>query len=295
MTQPVDQLLAHNDILTHTGGCAAAVYSNFVVAKSQDILTDGLTVRLLADKERGFAINLQVVAYKPGDAAQWRDVSVLLRANRLADWDAPDCAHAWHWATCRVCINCGANTMRLHTASGLSAALTPTAALNSPKLPRSDLPVLCACVACLLVVVAHRTKLPDGLISTVVRPFAVDYGMSSPPLARLTNYAIVLGGISGISCRIFVALATRAFTVIAVGIGHRKVLSNIGYFSLSVLAHSVPLWWAVSLFEPVVVAMSTVILFATMMHFARRAYAGVDATFQATLFVAASSMRLVSG
>ena len=42
--------------------------------------------------------------------------------------------------------------------------------------------------------------------------------------------------------------------------------------------------------------MSTVILFATMMHFARKTYAGVDYTFQATLFVvAASSMHLIGG
>ena len=39
--------------------------ANFIMA-SQDILTDGLTVRLLNDEERGFANSLQVVAYKLG-------------------------------------------------------------------------------------------------------------------------------------------------------------------------------------------------------------------------------------
>ena len=74
-------------------------------------------------------------------------------------------------------------------------------------------------------------------------------------------------------------------------------LSNMGYAALTYLppTPSRP-WWAVSLFELVVDTMSTVILFAAMMHYARRAYAGVDYTFQATLFViAASSMHLIGG
>ena len=75
-----------------------------------------------------------------------------------------------------------------------------------------------------------------------------------------------------------------------------QLLSNVGYAALTYLPPTPSLWWAVSLFEPVVDTMSTVILFAAMMHYARRAYAGVDYTFQATLFViAASSMHLIGG
>ena len=291
--QPVDQLLATQSSLTLV--VVLLLFANFVMA-SQDILTDGLTVRLLADKERGFANSLQVVAYKLGmllsggmflyyyEQIGWQ-TGMRLIVLMLALGYLPCLYQLWrkHNAPLRMALN-------------LSATLTPTATNDTPKL----LSLIASFVRVrgvpfwLLLLIAY--KLPDGLISTVVRPFAVDYGMSKSTIGELTNYAIVLGGISGILAGFLWRWQRVHYQSLLLVLAIMQMLSNIGYFSLSVLAHSVPLWWAVSLFEPVVDTMSTVILFATMMHFARRAYAGVDYTFQATLFVvAASSMHLVGG
>ena len=146
----------------------------------------------------------------------------------------------------------------------------------------------------LLLLVAY--KLPDGLISTVVRPFAVDYGMSKATIGHAANYAIILGGISGIIAGFLWRWQRIHYQHLLLMLALMQLFSNLGYTALTYVPHTPTLWWLVSLFEPIVDTMSTVILFATMMHYARRAYAGVDYTFQATLFViAASSMHLVGG
>lgn len=120
--------------------------------------------------------------------------------------------------------------------------------------------------------------------------------MSKATIGHAANYAIILGGISGIIAGFLWRWQRIHYQHLLLMLALMQLFSNLGYTALTYVPHTPTLWWLVSLFEPIVDTMSTVILFATMMHYARRAYAGVDYTFQATLFViAASSMHLVGG
>ena len=275
--------------------------ANFIMA-SQDILTDGLTVRLLNDQERGFANSLQVVAYKLGmlisgglflsyyASIGWQvgmQLIVLILAlgylpvlyelwgqrdsalhRALSQWNGSDNGHGAHPATHPA----------THSLLSIIKGFVQT----------SGVPYW------LLLLVAY--KLPDGLISTVVRPFAVDYGISKATIGHAANYAIILGGISGLIAGFLWRWQRIHYQHLLLMLALMQLFSNLGYTALTYIPHTPTLWWVISLFEPIVDTMSTVILFATMMHYARRAYAGVDYTFQATLFViAASSMHLVGG
>ena len=269
--------------------------ANFIMA-SQDILTDGLTVRLLNDEERGFANSLQVVAYKLGmlisgglflshySELGWQSGMQLI-VLILAMGYLPVLYQLW-W----------------RRDAALHHSLRSTSQTQSPSEHKAQSlwRIIQGFVRTtgvpywLLLLIAY--KLPDGLISTVVRPFAVDYGMSKATIGQAANYAIIFGGIAGLFAGFLWRWQRKHYQKLLLLLACMQLLSNMGYAALTYLPPTPSLWWAVSLFEPVVDTMSTVILFAAMMHYARRAYAGVDYTFQATLFViAASSMHLIGG
>ncbi|MDO5686074.1 MAG: MFS transporter [Neisseria sp.] len=266
--------------------------ANFIMA-SQDIITDGLTVRLLTDSERGFANSLQVVAYKLGMLISgglflsyyaqigWQNGMRLL-VLVLALGYVPILYHLYAVRTPQ-----------------LSAALTPHEVQTSRRA-HSLIAVINGFIRSsgvpywLLLLCAY--KLPDGLISTIVRPFAVDYGIDEAIIGRAASYAIILGGISGIGAGLIWRWQRARFPLLLLVLAVMQIAANLGYYALTRLPDTPQLWWAVSLFEPVVDTMSTVILFATMMHYARQDYAGVDYTFQATLLVVtAGIMHLVGG
>lgn len=270
--------------------------ANFIMA-SQDILTDGLTVRLLNDQERGFANSLQVVAYKLGML-----ISGGLFLSHYTDlgWQT-----GMQWIVLILTLGYLPVLYQLiwRRDPALHKALSPvhSVAHHSNAHSKSTLWSLIkgfiqttGVPYWLLLLIAY--KLPDGLISTVVRPFAVDYGISKTVIGQAANYAIIFGGLSGILAGFLWRWQRIPYQKLLLLLALMQLLSNLGYCALTYLPHTPTLWWAVSLFEPMVDTMSTVILFATMMHYARQAYAGVDYTFQATLFViASSSMHLLGG
>ncbi len=295
--QPIDTLLASSASMVWV--IVLLLFANFVMA-SQDILTDGMTVRLLNDQERGLANSLQVLAYKMG---------MLLSGGMFLSYYSQV-----GWATgmrlivliltlgylpCLYQLWVQRSAPLLQALQAPATADTSASARSKPHSTKL-LSIIKGFVQTrgvaywLLLLVAY--KLPDGLISTVVRPFAVDYGMSRAAIGQVTNYAIILGGISGVVAGFLWRSQRMHYQWLLMVLALMQIISSVGYFSLNVLPHSTTLWWCVSLFEPIVDTMSTVVLFATMMHFARREFAGVDYTFQATLFVvAASSMHLVGG
>ena len=169
--------------------------ANFIMA-SQDILTDGLTVRLLNDEERGFANSLQVVAYKLGmlisgglflshySELGWQSGMQLI-VLILAMGYLPVLYQLW-W----------------RRDAALHHSLRSTSQTQSPSEHKAQSlwRIIQGFVRTtgvpywLLLLIAY--KLPDGLISTVVRPFAVDYGMSKATIGQAANYAIIFGGIA---------------------------------------------------------------------------------------------------
>lgn len=291
--QPVAVALAERQTLSIV--VLLLLLANFVMA-SQDVLTDGLTVRILTDQERGLANSVQVVAYKLGMLISgglflsfyadlgWQS-SMQLVVAVLAVAYLPLFYQLWH-----------SRRAALHQALGRTstAADSPTARKDSLLALLRDFVRLPGVAYWLLLLCVY--KLPDGLVSTILRPFAVDYGMSPAIIGHAANYAIILGGLAGIGGGLLWHWQRHHYQKLLLLLALMQMTTNLGYYALTYLPHNPPLWWVLSLFEPMVDTMSTVILFATMMHYARKVYAGVDYTFQATLFVlAAGVMHLVGG
>lgn len=256
-----------------------------LLASTQDIATDGLTVRLLPERWRGLGNSLQVAGYKVGmivsgsglllviDPLGW-NLAVGLVAGLLVLMTVP----IWLFPERRVLP--------------FQPALAETAL--GPRLLFDHYRGLLAQPGMLLwLAVVLTFKLGDSLGSPMIKPMLVDQGWSTGQLGQLTLISS-LAGIGGaflgglLYARIGVLRALLLFGALqALGIAALALLVGQGA--------NVGLVYAVALFEQVADGMSTVALFAAMMRMCRPEHEGADFTLQASAqlllagFVGASS------
>ena len=250
-----------------------------LAAATQDIATDGLTVRLLSDRWRGLGNSLQVGGYKIGMLAS--GAGLLMLSGSLG----------WHGAMGLLVVL-------------LVLTLIPIWRFPEQRVlpPRSGAPEPAGpgllwrhyrgfiarpgMGAWLWVVLAF--KLGDALGSPMVRPMLVDQGWTTAGLGRLTLISTLVG-IGGallgglLYARLGGLRALLAFGLLqAVGIGAMALLIDSG------ARHE---WvWAVVLFEQAADGMSSVALFAAMMRQCRPAHEGADYTLQASAQVLLGSV-----
>ena len=256
-----------------------------LLASTQDIATDGLTVRLLPERWRGLGNSLQVGGYKVGmivsgsglllviDPLGW-NLALGLLAGLILLMTVP----IWLFPERRVLL--------------FQPALAETAL--GPRLLLNHYRGLLAQPGMLLwLAVVLTFKLGDSLGSPMIKPMLVDQGWSSAALGQLTLISS-LAGIGGallgglLYARIGVMRALILFGALqAIGIAALALLVGQG--------GNVGLVYAVTLFEQVADGMSTVALFAAMMRMCRPEHEGADFTLQASAqlllsgFVGASS------
>lgn len=241
-----------------------------LAAATQDIATDGLTVRLLPERWRGLGNSLQVGGYKVGMllsgsglllAVDWLgwNLSLGLTALLLALLSVP----VWRFRETRELPRLAAQAERAGPGllwrhyHGL---------LAQPGMH-----------AWLLVVLTF--KLGDALGSPMIKPLLVDQGWSNAALGQLT----LITSLAGIGGALFGGLlyarlgARRSLLLFG-------VLQAVGIAGMALLAGSaadLPWVYALSLFEQVADGMSTVALFAVMMSHCRSEHEGADFTLQA--------------
>ena len=241
-----------------------------LAAATQDIATDGLTVRLLPERWRGLGNSLQVGGYKVGmiisgsglllaiDALGWNlslgIVALLLLVLTVPIWRFREsAAPAVHAARAEAP---GPGLLWRHY-QGL---------LQQPGM-----------LGWLVVVLAF--KLGDALGSPMIKPMLVDQGWSNAALGQLTLISSVAGiGGALLGGLLYARLTARSSLLIfgalqAAGIAAMAVLVTTGADTLLV--------YSVSLFEQMADGMSTVALFAVMMSFCRAEHEGADFTLQA--------------
>ena len=241
-----------------------------LAAATQDIATDGLTVRLLPGRWRGLGNSLQVGGYKIGmiisgsglllaiDALGWNlslgIVAVLLLILTLPVWRFREVEPVGEHAALAEAP--GPGLLWRHY-SGL---------LQQPGM-RSWLAVVLT------------FKLGDALGSPMIKPLLVDQGWSNAALGQLT-LVTSLAGIGGalLGGLLYARLGARHSLLIfgalqAAGIAAMAALVGAGADVLLV--------YAISLFEQVADGMSTVALFAVMMSHCRAEHEGADFTLQA--------------
>ena len=243
-----------------------------LAAATQDIATDGLTVRLLPERWRGLGNSLQVGGYKIGmiisgsglllaiDALGW-NLSLGIVAMLLLLLTLP----IWRFRENRL----------LPRHAELAERAGPGLLLRHYRGLLAQ-PGMKAWLAVVLTF-----KLGDALGSPMIKPLLVDQGWSNAALGQLTLISS-LAGIGGalLGGLLYARLGARRSllmfgTLQAIGIAAMAGLVGAG--------GDVLLVYGISLFEQTADGMSTVVLFAVMMSHCRAEHEGADFTLQASV------------
>lgn len=269
-----------------------AVFLFNLIAATQDVVTDGLAVRLLDARARGLANGLQVGAYRLG----------MILGGGLLLW---------------VFAQMGWRVMFLGMAGMLALTTLPVLWLREPSRVPHDAPPKVAAGAGsplsrgwrLAIAWLHRALTPgmlalaglifcyrfgDQMVSSLLIPFIRDQGMDKATIA-------VMKGTVGSATSLLGAalggwLAFRA--------GRRRALLWSGlaqaagfglYIAAAMGLGGTGLLWAATVVEGVVGSMASVALFTLMMDASDPAHAGTDYTLLASVVVAVSSLGGLAG
>lgn len=242
-----------------------------LAAATQDVATDGLTVRLLPERWRGLGNSLQVGGYKVGmivsgsglllviDRFGW-NLSMLLLAGLLALTLLP----IWRFAEARhlpprvACVEPIGPSLLWQHYRGLLA------------LPGMGL----------WLAVVLTFKLGDALGSPMIKPMLVDQGWSNAELGQLTLISSLVGiGGALLGGLLYARLGVlRALLIF----GALQAVSLAALALLVSRGGDVALVYALTLFEQAADGLSTVALFAAMMRQCRPGHEGADFTLQAS-------------
>jgi MFS family permease len=247
-----------------------------VIAASQDVVTDGLAVRLLDARERGLANGVQVGAYRVG---------MILGGGFLL------------WMFARTSWS----TMFLCMAALLAITVVPVLALREPSHAERTAPPRFAALALGWV---KRLLAPgmlgfaglifcfrygDAMVSTLLTPFMKDQHVSTETIALMKGTvgsatSLVGAAIGGL----FVFRVGRRFALLAAGLG--QAVTFVPYLIASFGVGGVELLWFATIAEGVVSTMATVALFTLMMDASDPEHAGTDYTLLASVYVLVSGI-----
>lgn len=258
-----------------------------LIAATQDIVTDGLAVRLLDGRSRGLANGIQVGAYRVGMILGG---GLLLWVFAQAGWSAMFVGMAvllaltsvavWHWQE------------PPEVTSGLSddpAALTGGVSLGWAWLQRALTPQLLTMAALVLVY-----RFGDQMVSALITPFLLDQGVSKAQIA------VMKGTVGSVSSLVGAALGgwmmlhlSRRVALLGTGLAQA---ASFGLYIGVALGWGGHDWlWAATVAEGVVGTMASVALFALMMDAADPRHAGTDYSLLASAVVAVGGVGGLAG
>ncbi len=270
----------------------AAVFAFNLVAATQDVVTDGLAVRMLDAKERGLANGIQVGAYRLG---------MILGGGLLL----------WVFARSSWAL------MFLGMAALLALTTLPVLWLREPSRPVAALPSAAAPAATparrggwlLALAWLDRIRAPgmlavaglifcyrfgDQMVSSLILPFVSDQGVGKETIA-------LMKGAVGSATSLLGAALGGWFTF---KVGRRQALlvsglAQVAGFGLYIAAAlglgGIGLLWVATVVEGVVGTMASVALFALMMDAADPDHAGTDYTLLASVVVVVGSLGGLAG
>ena len=279
--------LALLDLDSASRGLLLAVLVFNLLAATQDIVTDGLAVRVLAARERGLANAIQVGAYRLG---------MILGGGGLL----------WLWARTN-----GSTVFAVM--SGLLALSTwpvwqmrelPPGAAHDAMAPRPR-----PSAGQLALGWWHRALAPgmltfaalvfcfrfgDQMVSSLITPFVSDQGASKETIALMKGAvgsgASLLGALLGGALMVRV---NRRTAMLSTGLGQAMTFAL--YIAAALGFGGMPLLWWATVAEGVVGTMATVALFALMMDASDPDHAGTDFTLLASVVVGVGSLGGIAG
>jgi MFS family permease len=261
----------------------AAVLVFNLIAASQDVVTDGLAVRLLDARGRGLANAIQVGAYRLGMVLGG---GLLLWIFARSNW----------------------SVMFLGMAALLVLTTVPVLWLREPPASPATVPARAGSlalawwrrattpgmVALAGLIICYRFG--DQLLSSLIAPFLVDQGLDKTTIALMKGAVGSATSIAGALLGGWLVLALgRRWALLGSG------LAQAACFVLYIVAamgaagpHPLGLLWTATVLEGVVGTMATVALFTLMMDASDPAHAGTDYTVLASVVVAVGSVAGVS-
>lgn len=249
-----------------------AAFAFNIIAASQDIVTDGLAVRIMDPRERGLANAIQVGAYRLG----------MIFGGGLLLWIFAKT----NWA---IMFACMAALLALTVLPVLPLKETPRA-IDSPAPPP---------VRELFIGWAQRMLAPgmlafaglifcyrfgDAMVSNVLGPFLKDSGLTTATIA-------LMKGTAGSATSLIGALVGGWY---AFRVSRRRLLLVTGlaqaatftlYIAAALGMGGISLLWTATILEGVIGTTATVALFTLMMDAADPEHAGTDYTLFASCFV----------
>lgn len=282
--------LAGLDLDSHSRGLLLAVLVFNLLAATQDIVTDGLAVRVLAARERGLANAIQVGAYRLG---------MILGGGGLL----------WLWA------RTDGSTVFAVMAALLALSTWPVWRMREPA--RADgaaevadvVPRQRPSAGQLALGWWHRAWAPgmltfaalvfcfrfgDQMVSSLITPFVSDQGVGKETIALMKGAvgsgASLAGALLGGALMVRV---NRRTAMLCTGLG--QTLTFGLYIAAALGWGGMPLLWWATVAEGVVGTMATVALFALMMDASDPAHAGTDFTLLASVVVGVGSLGGIAG
>ncbi len=259
----------------------AAAFVFNLLAASQDVITDGLAVRMLDTKERGLANAIQVGAYRFGMILGG---GLLLSVFARTSW--------------QVTFLCMAGLLALTTVPTFLLKET-TAAAESPRYRAGELLIgwlqrLMQPGILRFALIIFLYRYGDQMVATLLGPFLIDQGMNKEAIALMKGtvgsatslFGAVIGGWLAFS-------AGRRTAVLASGIA--QAASYTLYIVAALGMGGVTLLWIATICEGIIGTMATVALFTLMMDASDPEHAGTDYTLFASLVVVIGPIGNVTG
>ncbi|WP_240954464.1 MFS transporter [Solimonas marina] len=254
-----------------------------LIAATQDIATDGLTVRLLDARQRGLGNGIQVGAYRLGMVFGG---GVLLWLYARTGWTTMFLAMAALLLLCSLPVW----TLRdMPAAASMDKTPPPTplrvAASWWPRLRQPGMPgfVLLICLY----------KFGDSMGASLIGPFMKDQGLTLTQIAWLKGALASATSLLGAAAGGWLAYRVGRRAALLFG-GLTQTASLVLYGLAAIGIGGYPMIAAACIAEHVLGGIATVALFTLMMDASDPAHAGTDYTLLACVIVIAQGLASMS-
>jgi len=263
-------LLSIADVAHHFTLVLVAAFVFNIIAATQDIVTDGLAVRMLEPHELGAANGIQVGAYRVG--------MILGGGVLLLVFDQTG------WSTVFACM-----------AAILALTALPVFPLREPPVEAATREqqrllfigwvqrlIRPGTLTFLFLILCYRFG--DSMVSSILNPFLADQGLSLGDIGVMKG--IVGSGTSLVGAVLggwFVSSVGRRRALLFCGLA--QALSFVSYIVAAMHIGGVAMLWFATITEGVIGTMATVALFTLMMDASDPEHAGTDYTLFASTVV----------
>ncbi|HEX5374167.1 MAG TPA: MFS transporter [Aquabacterium sp.] len=286
-------LLAWMDLQVESVALFVAVFLFNLIAATQDIVTDGLAVRMLNAQERGLANAIQVGAYRLGMILGG---GLLLWVFARSNWSVMFVCMAALLAITTLPVWGWREPAAPHAPQGAGASPT-TGASSRPRgwsLAWAWLHRVLSPGMLTLVGLIFCYRFGDQMVSALITPFVLDQGVTKETIALMKGAVgsgtSLLGAVLGGWLMLRVS---RRLALLLTGLAQAAAFGL--YIAAACGLGGIGLLWAATVAEGVLGTMASVALFALMMDAADPAHAGTDYTLLASIVVAVGALGGLAG